>query len=152
MPLSISQGDVWEVYHDIASYLLQTTSENVMGNKKGRSPRKMMGPSSAKGGVHRTSSQPLLSSSQPQPRVALSRGTRALSAGAVTRRLRTRVSHMHRGVPHVSRLKEPGKNVITYVMLVIYMYMWSNKICKETFEDEDPLPHTYRVLHAQCHM
>ena len=110
MPLSISQGDVWEVYHDIASYLLQTTSENVVGKTKGRSPRKVMAPNSAKSGVHRTSSQPLLPSSQPQPRIPLTRGTRALSAGTVTRRLRTRVSH--RGVPHISGLKEPGENII----------------------------------------
>ena len=104
------QGDVWEVYHDIASYLLQTTSDNVVGKKKGRrSPQKVMAPSSAKGGVHRTSSQPLLlPSSQPQSKVPLTRGTRALSAGAVTRRLRTRVSQ--RGVPLMSAgLKEPGK-------------------------------------------
>ena len=103
---SHSQGDMWEVYHEIASYLLQTTSENVVGNKKGRSPRKMIAPSSAKSGVHRTISQPLLPSSQPQPRVPLIRGARALSAGAVTRRLRTRVAH--KGIPHAPGLKEPG--------------------------------------------
>ena len=28
------QGDVWEVYQDIASYLLQATSENVSGRRK----------------------------------------------------------------------------------------------------------------------
>ena len=111
LPIMIPpQGDVWEVYHDIASYLLQTTSDNVVGKKKGRrSPRKVTAPSSAKGGVHRTSSQPLLlPSSQPQSKVPLTRGTRALSAGAVTRRLRTRVSQ--RGMPLMSAgLKEPGK-------------------------------------------
>lgn len=34
------QGDVWEVYHDIASYLLQSTSENVLGKKRHRLRRK----------------------------------------------------------------------------------------------------------------
>ena len=114
------QGDVWEVYHDIASYLLQTTSENVVGNKRGRrSPRKTMVPSSAKSGIHRTSSQPLLPSSQPpQPKVPLTHGTRALSAGAVTRRLRTR-GVAHRGLPHASAgLKEPGKCLVPYLDMV----------------------------------
>ena len=115
------QGDVWEVYHDIASYLLQTTSENVVGNKRGRrrrSPRKTMAPSSAKSGIHRTSSQPLLPSSQPpQPKVPLTSGIRALSAGAVTRRLRTR-GVAHRGLPHaLAGLKEPGKCLVHVLYL-----------------------------------
>ena len=121
MPCINFQGDVWEVYHDIASYLLQTTSENVMGNKRGRrrSPRKTMAPSSAKSGIHRTSSQPLLPSSQPpHPKVPLTSGTRALSAGAVTRRLRKR-GVAHRGLPHASAgLKEPGKCIVLYLGMV----------------------------------
>ena len=57
-PLSISppstQGDVWEVYHDIASYLLQSTSENVPGKKHHRHHVHVHKQSSP---IHRTTSQ-----------------------------------------------------------------------------------------------
>ena len=94
------QGDVWEVYHDIASYLLQTTSENVVGKKR-RSPQKK----TPKEHVYRTTSQLIQST---QPKVA-TRGLRAMSAGAVSRKLRSRVSL--KGIPQHQGLKEPGREL-----------------------------------------
>ena len=91
------QGDVWEVYHDIASYLLQTTSENVIGNKR-RSPQKK----TPKEHVYRTSSQ-LIQSTQPK---VPTQGLRAMSAGAVSRKLRSKMSL--KGIPPHQGLKEPG--------------------------------------------
>lgn len=40
---------MWEIYQDIASYLLQATSDNVLGKRKGRS--------TLRPNVHRTTSQ-----------------------------------------------------------------------------------------------
>ena len=87
---------MWEVYHDIASYLLQTTSENVVGR---RSPRKR-----SPTRVYRTTSQVIHST---QPKVPPARGMRAMSAGAVSKKLRSRVGGL-KGIPPDQGLKEPG--------------------------------------------
>ena len=94
------QGDMWEVYHDIASYLLQTTSENVVGKKR-RSPQKK----TSKEHVYRTMSQ-LIQSTQPK---MPTQGLRAMSAGAVSRKLRSRVSL--KAIPPHQGLKEPGREL-----------------------------------------
>ena len=115
------QGDVWEVYHDIASYLLKTTSENVVG----RGTPRMNTPH-----VHRTTSQ-LIQSTQPKVSPT-PRGLRAMSAGAVSRRLRSRAAL--KGTPHTHGLKEPGTHTHTHThtrMYVIWMVshdMWCMKL------------------------
>ena len=41
------QGDIWDIYHDVASYLLEATSVNVKGKRRTRKTQT----------VHRTTSQ-----------------------------------------------------------------------------------------------
>ena len=34
--MMVVQGDIWDVYHDVASYLFEATSANVKGNRRHR--------------------------------------------------------------------------------------------------------------------
>lgn len=141
--LIVSAGDVWEMYQDIASYLLKSTSENVLDRKKRSSTTNQ---SSVH--IHRTTSQLLhvrfvyvkivskdnillftgiamdscyiFCLYQPtQPKVSPPL-LRAKSAGTV-KRTASRKSPSNKSANFSRELKEPGKQKIEYDINFIFI-------------------------------